>query len=101
MMVSLIEENVQYLESRSTSPIDAAAILREVRRVDPEFDIKFIPVAGRSGTRERIAQALATVIDLREKDPSRIKGFDLVEEEDRQNTNLFYIEELARRPPRS
>ena len=94
MMVSLIEENVQYLESRSTSPIDTAAILQEVRRVDPEFDIKFIPVAGRSATRERIAQALATVIDLREKDPSRIKGFDLVEEEDRQNTNLFYIEEL-------
>ena len=94
MMVSLIEENVQYLESRGGAPVEAAAILQDVRRVDPEFDIKFIPVSGRSATRERLAQILSTVVDLREKDPARIKGFDLVEEEDRQNTTFFYIEEI-------
>jgi adenosine deaminase CECR1 len=33
-------------------------------------------------------------VDLRAKDPNRVAGFDLVEEEDRNNTNLFYVEEL-------
>ncbi len=39
----------------------------------------------------------------READPRRYKGFDLVEEEDRTNTNLFFINELleARRKARS
>jgi adenosine deaminase CECR1 len=92
MMASLIDDNVQYLESRS-APVDPA-ILQDVRRVDPEFDIKFIPVAGRSVTRERLAQILSGVVDARVKDPDRVKGFDLVDEEDRHNTNLFYLEEI-------
>lgn len=88
----LIDDNVQYLETR-TPPIDDE-IVREVRKRDPGFDMKFIPAAGRSSGRDRVAQGLDYVVDQRVKDPERVKGFDLVEEEDRTNTNLFYVEEL-------
>ena len=91
-LISLIDENVQYIESRST-PIDET-IIRDVRSHDPDFDIKFIPAGGRSATRERMAQVLSAVVEQRAKNPERVKGFDLVEEEDRTNTNLFYVEEL-------
>jgi adenosine deaminase CECR1 len=92
MLLGLIDENVQYMESRGR-PIDEA-IVREVQARHPGFDIKFIPVAGRSAGRERVAQVLSAVVDQRVKDPGRVKGFDLVEEEDRSNTNLFYVPEL-------
>jgi adenosine deaminase CECR1 len=92
MLARLIDENVQYLESR-TPPIDAA-LVAEARRRDPAFDVKFIPAAGRSNTRERMGEMLTAATDRRAKDPDRVKGFDLVEEEDRTNTNLFFIEEL-------
>ncbi|MGH6785093.1 MAG: hypothetical protein ACREBP_10790, partial [Sphingomicrobium sp.] len=92
MFARLIDENVQYLESR-TPPIDDA-LIAEARARDPAFAVKFIPVAGRSNTRERVALMLSATLDRRAKDPDRVKGFDLVEEEDRTNTNLFYIEEL-------
>lgn len=91
-LLSLIGENVQYIESRSL-PLDEA-IIRDVRSHDADFDIKFIPVGGRSATRDRIAQVLSAAIEQRAKNPERVKGFDLVEEEDRANTNLFYVEEL-------
>jgi len=92
MLARLIDENVQYLESR-TPPIDDA-LIAEARARDPAFDVKFIPAAGRSNTRERIRAMLTGVLDARAKAPDRVKGFDLVEEEDRTNTNLFFIEEL-------
>jgi adenosine deaminase CECR1 len=92
MFSSLIDDNVQYLESR-TSPIDDA-IVKEARTRDPAFDVKFIPAAGRSSSRERMRDVVRRVVEGRANDPDRIKGFDLVEEEDRTNTNLFYIEEL-------
>ena len=92
MFASLMDENVQYLESRTTA-IDQT-IVHAARTRDPDFDVKFIPAAGRSAPRERVAQSLNSVITLREKDPDLIKGFDLVEEEDRTNSNLFYLEEL-------
>jgi adenosine deaminase CECR1 len=92
MLLGLIDENVQYMESRGT-PIDEA-IVREVQARHPGFDIKFIPVAGRSAGRERVAQVLGAVVDQRVKNPGLVKGFDLVEEEDRSNTNLFYVPEL-------
>jgi adenosine deaminase CECR1 len=69
-------------------------VLLDVNTRDPDFGIKFIAAASRSGTREQIAQALANAIDLREKDPDQVVGFDLVQEEDRTNTNLFYVEQL-------
>lgn len=92
LLVALVSENVQYLESR-TLAIDEA-IIQEVRRLDPDFDVKFIPAGARSSGRERMAQTLNVVVDRRVKDPNRIVGFDLVEEEDRTNTNLFFVEEL-------
>ena len=92
LLAALIDENVQYLESRSVG-IDEA-IVRDARGRDRAFGVRFIAAAGRSSTRERVAQALKTVVDLRATTPDRLAGFDLVEEEDRTNTNLFYLEEL-------
>jgi adenosine deaminase CECR1 len=83
---------VQYLESRTTQIDDA--LIAEARGRDPAFDVKFIPAAGRSNTRERMRALLAGALEKRANDPERIKGFDLVEEEDRTNTNLYFIEEL-------
>jgi adenosine deaminase CECR1 len=88
---ALIDENIQYLETRNQPISDA--VVQEARARDPHFAIHFIASGGRSATRERIAQTLATVVDQRVKDP-RLVGFDLVEEEDRTNSNLFFLEEL-------
>ena len=92
MFSNLIRENVQYLESRTTQVSDA--LVAEARSRDPAFDVKFIPAAGRSNTRERMRLILSDAVDRRTKEPDRIKGFDLVEEEDRTQTNLFFLEEL-------
>ena len=92
LLMALVDENVQYVESRSIA-IDASIVL-DIKTRDPEFDVKFIAAAGRSATREQIAQALANVLDLRASDPQRVIGFDLVQEEDRGNTNLYYAEPL-------
>ncbi|HUE87374.1 MAG TPA: hypothetical protein VMO26_14970 [Vicinamibacterales bacterium] len=87
----LIDENVQYLEARNL-PIDEA-IVRHAHKRDAAFAVNFIVSSGRSATRERVAQTLAAVLDGRAKDP-RLVGFDLVEEEDRTNSNLFFLEEI-------
>ena len=92
MFSSLMDENVQYLESR-TSQIDEA-LIAEARARDGAFDVKFIPAAGRSATRERMAQLLSAVLERRIQNPDRVKGFDLVEEEDRTSTNLYFLTEL-------
>jgi adenosine deaminase CECR1 len=89
---ALIDENVQYLESRSSS-IDEA-LIRDARQRDGDFDVKFIPASGRANGREQVATMLAGVIELRQKHPDRVVGFDLVQEEDRTNSNLFFVEEL-------
>lgn len=91
MLAGLIDDNVQYLEARGL-PIDDA-VIRDAQTRDPDFDVNFIITAGRSGSRERIAEILASVLDARAKDP-RIVGFDLVEEEDRTQSNVFFLEEL-------
>ena len=91
-LLALVDENIQYVESRSIGI--ERSILLDVRTRDPEFDAKFIAAAGRSGTREQIAKALANAIELRTKDPDQVVGFDLVQEEDRTHTNLYYAEEL-------
>jgi adenosine deaminase CECR1 len=93
MLGSLIDENVQYLESRSW-PMRDDTIIRDARRRDPDFEIKFILGAGRSSGRARIAQILDAALEQRARDPERVKGFDLMEEEDRTHTNLHYVEEL-------
>jgi adenosine deaminase CECR1 len=97
---NLVHDNVQYLELRS-APVDEAWIAR-ARRHDPAFDVKFIPAAGRSISRDEAARVLADVVDERQAHPDRVKGFDLVQEEDEGNTNIYYLEELlaARRAAR-
>lgn len=92
MLLALVDENIQYIESRSIGI--ESSILLDVKTRDPDFDAKFIAAAGRGSTREQIAQALANAIDLRAKDPNQVVGFDLVQEEDRTNTNLHFIEQL-------
>jgi adenosine deaminase CECR1 len=92
MLSRLIDENVQYLESRTTQ-IDET-IIAEARNRDRAFDVKFIPAAGRSNTHERMQQLLSAALERRANDSDRIKGFDLVEEEDRTNTTVFFINEL-------
>ena len=97
---NLVRDNVQYLELRSF-PVDDAWVAR-ARRHDPAFDVKFIPAAGRSMSRDQAARVLARVVEQRQALPNRVKGFDFVQEEDEGNTNLFYLEELlaARRAAR-
>jgi adenosine deaminase CECR1 len=92
MLMALVDENIQYLESRSIGM--ERSILLDVRTRDPDFDAKFIAAAGRSGSREQIAKSLANALDRRAKDPGQVIGFDLVQEEDRTNTNLHFVEEL-------
>jgi adenosine deaminase CECR1 len=91
LLLAMSDENIQYLETRNVPISDA--IVREAQVRNPDFMIHYIATGGRSATRERLAQTLDLVVDQRAKDP-RIAGFDLVEEEDRTNTNLFFLEEL-------
>jgi adenosine deaminase CECR1 len=92
MLQTLIAENVQYVEFRGW-PADPE-LVREAQRQDADFGVKFIPAAGRSGTRERVKEALDRVVNERARDPGRVVGFDLVEEEDRTHGTLFFMEEL-------
>jgi adenosine deaminase CECR1 len=92
MLDQLIDENVQYVEFRGW-PVDEA-VLREARLRDPDFAVRFIPSAGRSGDRDRVRGTLARTLAERERDPSRVAGFDLVEEEDHTHGTLFFAEEI-------
>jgi adenosine deaminase CECR1 len=92
VLSALVDENIQYVESRSVGI--ESSIVQDIKTRDPDFDIRFIAAAGRSATREQVAQALANAVELRAKDSGRIVGFDLVQEEDRTNTNLYYVEQL-------
>ena len=87
----LIEENVQYVETRSNGGLD---VIEEIPRDNPEFMAKFILYSHRSETREQIAHMLDFTLDQRCADPSLFVGFDLVEEEDKEHTNLYFINEL-------
>ncbi|HKZ31358.1 MAG TPA: hypothetical protein VJ648_03270 [Vicinamibacteria bacterium] len=92
-MLDLLErENVQYVEFRGWPADDA--IVADARRRGPDFAVKFIPVAGRSGSRERAKGQLALTLAERERDPGLVAGFDLVEEEDESHSTLFFVEEI-------
>jgi adenosine deaminase CECR1 len=92
MLDRLIDENVQYVEFRGW-PVDEA-VVREARLRDPELAVKFIPAARRSGDRDGARGVLERTLAERERDPSRVAGFDLVEEEDRTHGTLFFAEEI-------
>ena len=92
MLDGLIDENVQYVEFRGWPGEEA--VLREVRLRDPDFAVKFIPAGGRSNDRDRMRGMLERAVAERERDPSRAVGFDLIEEEDRTHSTLFFAEEI-------
>lgn len=92
MLRDLIDENVQYLETRGG--VGDQEIIEEIQKDHPEFKVKYIVPFGRSASRERIAQGLNHALDLRAADPDLFIGIDLVEEEDKEHTNLFFINEF-------
>jgi len=92
MLRDLIDENVQYVESRAN--LGDQEIIEEIQRDHPEFEAKYIASSSRSFSRERIAQRLNWVLDQRAANPDMIIGFDLMEEEDKHHTNLYFINEL-------
>jgi adenosine deaminase CECR1 len=92
MLDGFIDENVQYVEFRGW-PVEEA-VLREARARDPDFAVRFIPTAGRGKDREFVKGVLDRVLAERERDPGRVAGFDLVEEEDRTHETLYFAEEI-------
>ena len=82
---------MQYVETRGSG---GQNIIEEIQRDHPEFKVKYIFYSLRSASRERIAQSLNRALALREANPDRLIGFDLVEEEDKKHTNLYFINEL-------
>jgi len=92
MLKDVVEENVQYIESRGGLGSDK--IISEIQLEHPEFKVKYIYSGFRSHSREQIVRVLDRALDRREANPHLVKGFDLVEEEDKTHTNLYFINEL-------
>jgi len=89
----LIEENIQYVETRGFGGLD---IVEEIQRDNPEFKVKYIIYSTRSASREQITRSLDFALDRRAENPGLIIGFDLVEEEDKEHTNLYFIDEFIK-----
>jgi adenosine deaminase CECR1 len=92
MLRDMIRENVQYVETRGD--IGDQKIIEEIQRDNPEFEVKYIFSSRRSASRESIAKSLTQALDERAVNPDLFIGFDLTDEEDKEHTNLFYINEL-------
>jgi adenosine deaminase CECR1 len=92
MLRDMIRENVQYVETRGD--IGGQKIIEEIQRDNPEFKVKYIFSSRRSASRESIAKSLAQALDERAANPGLMIGFDLVDEEDKYQTNLYFINEL-------
>lgn len=92
MLEDLVAENIQYVEARGG--VWDEDKIEQIQHEHPEFHVKYIHQSGRSSTREILAKRLDYALELRVADPHLHVGFDLVEEEDKQHTNLFFINEL-------
>ncbi|MFQ6109655.1 MAG: hypothetical protein ACE5L7_08900, partial [Candidatus Aminicenantales bacterium] len=92
MLRDLIEENVQYIEARGG--LGSQKIIEEIQRDHPEFKVKYIYSATRSLSQEKMAESLDKAIDERVAEPDIVIGFDLMEEEDKTHTDLYFIHEL-------
>jgi adenosine deaminase CECR1 len=88
----MITENVQYVETRGD--IRGQEIIEEIQRGNPEFKVKSIFSSHRSAPRERIGENLNQALDKRAANPDLMIGFDLMEEEDKYQTNLYFINEI-------
>jgi len=92
MLRDMITENVQYVETRGD--IGGQEIIEEIQRGNPEFKVKSIFSSRRSAPRERIGENLNQALDERAANPDLMIGFDLMDEEDKEHTNLFFINEI-------
>ena len=92
MLRDMIAENVQYVETRGD--IGGPKIIEEIQHDNPEFKVKSIFSSRRSAPRERIAENLNEALDERAANPDLMIGFDLMDEEDKEHTNLFFINEI-------
>lgn len=92
LLRDMIAENVQYVETRGG--LGGREIIEEIQRDNPEFKVKYISSSRRSDPRERIAKSLTQALDERAANPGLMIGFDLVDEEDKCQTNLYFINEL-------
>jgi adenosine deaminase CECR1 len=92
LLRDMIAENVQYVETRGG--LGGQEIIEEIQRDNPEFNVKYIASPLRSASRESIAKSLAQALDERAANPGLMIGFDLVDEEDKNQTNLYFINEL-------
>ncbi len=64
----------------------------KIKESYPHFDFKLIVAASRWSSPEQVLPYVLKVVELREKYPSMIVGFDLVSEEDKARTNLDFLE---------
>ena len=92
MLDGLIDDNVQYVEFRGWPGEDEA--IRE-----PACGTRTSPSSSsrrrdEGSDRDRVKGVLERVLAERERDPGRVAGFDLVEEEDRTHSTLFFAEEI-------
>jgi adenosine deaminase CECR1 len=92
MLRDMITENVQYVETRGN--VGGQKIIEEIQHDNPEFKVKSIFSSHRSAPRERIAEDLSRALNERAVNPDLIIGYDLVDEEDKEHTNLFFINEI-------
>jgi len=110
MFNDLIEEHVQYVEFRGMpggvydltgtrlsieeclSILDS--IVKDVRQASPTFDVKYVECAGGQMNTNDLARRLDMVLQRRQHYPDKIKGFDIVGEEDKRHTHLYFINEL-------
>jgi adenosine deaminase CECR1 len=92
LLRDMIAENVQYVETRGG--LGGQEIIEEIQRDNPEFKVKYIFSSRRSDPRESIAKSLNQALDERATNPDLLIGFDLMDEEDKSHTNLYFINEL-------
>jgi adenosine deaminase CECR1 len=92
MLRDMIAENVQYVETRGG--LGGPEITEEIQRDNPEFKVKYIFASRRTFARERVGEDLNQALDQRAANPDLMIGFDLTDEEDKEHTNLFFINEL-------
>ena len=60
----------------------------------PEFTLKIIYSKARVGTREKMEGHLRVAMELRKNHPDLVAGFDIVAEEDGNNTLSYFVEQL-------
>lgn len=106
----LAEQHVQYVEFHTwigavpradgsigtpEETIQNWMAIRDSIRVEyPHFNMKMIGATSRRNSPEAVRTYLRTVVDLKQKFPEFVVGYDLVSEEDKQGTNLYFIDAL-------